>query len=91
LAGTDIEAHRDFTRAAERQRRLVIRVMNEDLMRRGPSAGRELWERIPNFTYHPPPLSQAIRHVTWDVVVLILWTAAALWMAWYAVVRRRAD
>ena len=90
LAGTDAEAHRDFTRAAEQQRRLIIRLLNEDLMLRGES-GRQLWEKIPNFTYRPPPVSQSIRHVTWDIVVLMLWTLAAFWAAWYAVVRQRAD
>lgn len=96
LAGTDVEAHRDFTRAAEQQRRLVIRLLNEDLMLRGAQAGpahlssRELWEKIPNFTYRPPTVSQSMRHVTWDIVVLILWTLAAFWAAWYAVVRQRA-
>jgi ABC-2 type transport system permease protein len=88
LAGTDIDAHRDFTRAAEEQRRLIIRLMNEDLMFRGPQAGHELWEKIPNFSYRPPPISKSIRPVMWDVIVMILWTALALWMAWHAVVRR---
>ena len=90
LAGTDVEAHRDFTRAAEQQRRLIIRLMNEDLMLRGES-GRQLWEKIPNFSYRPPPLLQSMRHVTWDILVLMLWTAAASWVAWHAVVRQRAD
>lgn len=95
LAGTDVEAHRDFTRAAEQQRRLIIRLMNEDLMLRGAPAGdaylssRELWERIPNFEYQPPAAADAIRHVIWDIVVLLLWTLATLWMAWYAVVVRQ--
>lgn len=90
LAGTDVEAHRDFARAAEQQRRLIIRLMNEELMLRGES-GRQLWGKIPNFTYRPPPVSQSIRHVTWDIVVLMLWTVASFWAAWYAVVRQRAD
>lgn len=82
LAGTDVEAHRDFTRAAEQQRRLIIRLLNEDLMRRGPSADRALWGEIPNFTYRPPPVSQSLRPVSRDIVVLALWSVAALWMAW---------
>ena len=96
LAGTDVEAHHDFTRAAEEQRRLVIRLLNEDLMVRGAQAGdaylsdRATWERIPNFTYHPPAVARAVRHITWDVFVLLLWTVAAAWMAWHAVVRQRA-
>jgi len=97
LAGTDIEAHRDFTGAAEQQRRLIIRLMNEDLMLRGAPAGdaylssRELWEKIPNFAYHAPLISQAIRYVAWDIVVLSLWTVAALWMARRAVAQSRAQ
>lgn len=96
LAGTDIEAHRDFTRAAEEQRRLIIRLLNQDLMLEGAQAGdaylssRATWEKIPNFTYHPPAVARAIHHVTWDVIVLLLWTATASWMAWYAVVRSPA-
>jgi len=89
LAGTDVEAHRDFTRAAERQRRLIIRLMNEDVMLRGAQADRELWEKIPNFRYRPPPISQSVRHVIWDLLVLVLWTTAASWMAWHSVVRQR--
>ena len=96
LAGTDVEAHRDFTRAAEEQRRLVIRLLNEDLMMRGAQAGdaylsnRATWESIPNFTYHPPAVASAVRHIVWDVVVLLLWTVAAAWLAWHAVVRQRS-
>jgi ABC-2 type transport system permease protein len=96
LAGTDVEAHRDFTRVAEQQRRLVLRLMNEDLMLRGVQAGdaylsnRELWEKIPNFKYQPPAAADALRHVIWDIVVLILWTLAASCVAWYSVVRQRA-
>lgn len=88
LAGTDIDAHRAFTRAAEEQRRLIIRLMNQDLMLRGAQANRELWEKIPNFTYRPPSIAEAVRPVIWDSVVLMLWTALASWMAWHAVVRR---
>lgn len=93
LAGTDVAAHRDFTRAAEQQRHLILRMMNEDLMLGGARTGNaylsthELWERIPNFVYRSPPAVLAARDVIWDIVVLMSWTAAALWMAWYAVAR----
>jgi ABC-2 type transport system permease protein len=95
LAGTDIEAHRDFTQAAEQQRRLILRLLNEDLMLGGAHTGdahlsnRELWEKIPNFSYRPPRLPQSIRPVIWDIGVLVLWTLAASLTAWYAVVRQR--
>lgn len=81
LAGTDVDAHRDFARAAEEQRRRIVRLMNEDLMFRGPQASCELWEKIPNFTYRPPPISHSLRPVLWDIVVLMLWTAAAFLIA----------
>jgi ABC-2 type transport system permease protein len=87
LAGTDTEAHRDFTRAAEQQRRLIIRLLNEDLMLRGPQANRDLWQKVPNFTYRPPPVSGSIRQVTWDIVVLLLWTVAGIGAAWYGTAR----
>lgn len=97
LAGTDVEAHRDFTRAAEQQRLLIIRLMNEDLMLSGVRSSdahlssRELWERVPNFEYHPPAASDAVRHVTWDIAVLTLWTVVASWMAWFMIARRRTN
>ena len=90
LAGTDVEAHRDFTRAAEQQRRLIVRLLNEDLMLRGAQADDRLWQGIPNFSYRPLAISQSLRPVIWDIVILALWTLAALWMAWSAVVRQRA-
>jgi ABC-2 type transport system permease protein len=90
LAGTDVEAHRDFTRAAEQQRRKIVRLMNEDVMLRGAQADRELWDKIPNFEYQPPPVSRSMRPVIWDIVVMTLWAIAATWMAWHSVVRQRA-
>ena len=65
LAGTDFAHHRHFSVDAEAYRRDFVRVLNEDTMKKrggghhGSSAGRELWEQLPAFTYEPPPVSYA--------------------------------
>jgi ABC-2 type transport system permease protein len=88
LAGTDISAHHHFILAAERQRNLIIREMNEDMMLNGAGQGDRyvasaaLWDRVPQFAYEPPSASFAIRSLGWDLAVLVLWGAAAAWFAW---------
>jgi ABC-2 type transport system permease protein len=95
LAGTDVAAHHHFAREAERQRELVIRAMIEDIMLRAAGRGfahlgdAALWARVPEFTYHPPPSSLAFRSALWDLVVVILWSALALFGARRAARRQK--
>lgn len=94
LAGTDVAAHHHFASAAEHQRQAVIRAMNEDIMLRGAGRGfsylgnTELWTRIPEFTYHPPPASSAIRSAFWDLLIVMIWSVLALVLAWHAARRQ---
>jgi ABC-2 type transport system permease protein len=95
LAGTDIAAHRHFALEAERQRALIVRAMNEDMMLNGAKqgdayvAGAALWQRIPDFVYRPPSLSFALRAARWDFLVLGLWGVMAVWLAWRASSRQQ--
>lgn len=95
LAGTNIDAHEHFSQAAEQQRRLIISMMNDDLLIRGAHSGdahlssHELWERIPNFAYRAPGLPFAIQTATWDALALLLWSVAALWLARHGVEHQR--
>jgi ABC-2 type transport system permease protein len=95
LVGTDVTAHHHFARAAERQRNLVIRAMNEDIMLHGAGKGfahlgdAALWARIPEFTYQPPPASFAFRSALWDLAVVMMWSALALFAAQRAARRQK--
>jgi ABC-2 type transport system permease protein len=86
LAGTDFPQHRHFVTAAESYRRLIQRTMNGDIaanQKRGRVylAGRELWEKVPDFEYTAPVASWVLGNVRWSVVILGLWlVAAVVWM-----------
>jgi ABC-2 type transport system permease protein len=94
IAGTDVSAHEHFAREAERQRALIVRRMNEDMMLHGAGqgfdyvAGPELWARIPDFAYAPPTASAAFRSALWDLLVLVSWSLAAPCLAWRAARRQ---
>lgn len=70
VAGTDFAHHRDFSVAAERQRRVMQDLISHDLVHHADSrgdqhfsykAGPELWATVPPFTYAAPPLEFALR------------------------------
>lgn len=90
LSGTDTASHRHFAMEAEKQRNLIVRKMNEDMMLNGAGesfaylADENFWESIPDFKYQPVSFSYALRSVLWDFLLLGLWAAIALWLAWRA-------
>ena len=92
LAGTDVASHEHFSLSAERHRRLIIREINEDMMLHGAGMGFdyvadvELWARIPQFAYTPPPASLALRSAAWDGLALLAFAVIATMLA-----RRAAD
>jgi ABC-2 type transport system permease protein len=94
LAGTDLATHRDFSVQAERQRALVIRAMNEDMMLRGAGQGfdylaqPDLWQRIPAFAYQSPSASFALNAAWRDLLALHAWSVLALGLAWRAARRQ---
>jgi ABC-2 type transport system permease protein len=87
LSGTDFHQHRDFLTAAEAYRRRIQRTMNADIMAhpvRGGGAylaGRELWEKVPEFHYDAPETAWVLRNVRWSIALLAAWLVVALaWM-----------
>jgi len=84
FAGTDFSHHRHFSVAAENHRRAFVHVLNEDMMNsRGghhATAGRELWEKLPAFSYDPPPVESASKAAKPGLTVLALWAVGA-WAA----------
>ncbi|MBM4015997.1 MAG: DUF3526 domain-containing protein [Planctomycetes bacterium] len=84
FAGTDLAEHRRFALAAERHRNEFVRVLNEDLMRNAPpgdhryTAGRELWESLPEFRLAPSGFGDAWSTAREGALVLAGWLVAAL-------------
>jgi ABC-2 type transport system permease protein len=89
LAGTDFAQHRDFASAAEKYRRMLVKLMNDDMTyNAGKSdfsylAQPAVWRKVPDFEYQAPSTAWALRHQTISIALLALWlvatTAAALW------------
>jgi ABC-2 type transport system permease protein len=79
MAGTDFSHHRHFAAHAENYRRVINKMMNEDLMYNGGSgnanyfADKTLWERVPQFGYELPPTTWAISTQKLALTVLLLW------------------
>jgi ABC-2 type transport system permease protein len=82
LAGTDPWHHARYADAAEEQRRLMQRILNEDIMvnsRAGETylASADLWSRIPPLEYAGPPVTWALESQQRAIVVLLFWLALA--------------
>lgn len=81
LAGTDFVHHRHFSVAAEQHRREFVKVLNEHTMySKSHSAGRELWEKLPAFSYEAPGTDFALSTASPGLIVLCLWVLGS-WTA----------
>ncbi|MGH8549729.1 MAG: DUF3526 domain-containing protein [Methylococcales bacterium] len=100
FAGTDLEQHRDFIRKAEDARRVIHTMINDYIAEHAArnangewevEAGRELWERIPEFEYTPPGWETVLPHYGPGLGLLVLWLAGCVIAAFLAVSNLRAD
>lgn len=95
ISGTDVTAHKHFADAAEVQRQVIIKELNEDLIRndvgsQGPYVSdAKFWETIPNFSYSPPSLSHSITGALWDFILLALWAFLAIGISWNTAKKQR--
>lgn len=84
LAGTDVRQHRHFTESAERYRRRLVEVMNQDLAihgvgHQGPYlADAALWASVPPFEYRPLRLGDVLAYRGWVLAALLAWATGAL-------------
>jgi len=84
LAGTDFAHHRHFTVAAENYRRTIVRYMDDDILvhptKAGQEylAGRELWQKVPEFHYEAPGAGWALSHYRVSMVLLAAWLVASI-------------
>lgn len=87
LAGTDLGHHRDFVRAAEDYRRLVQKMMNDEITVRPLKAGevflgdKALWAKVPTFNYAPPSAWEVLGRNALPATLLLVWFAATAWFA----------
>ncbi|MBH5384760.1 ABC transporter permease subunit [Bradyrhizobium diversitatis] len=97
MAGTDFSQHRDFSTAAELQRRKIQDIVSEDLIEHADrlnnahftyKAGPELWARVPRFNYEPPPVSFALSHHWTSLALLAVMFCLSAALAQYALSRR---
>jgi ABC-2 type transport system permease protein len=86
LSGTDFSQHAHFAKAAEQYRRMINREMNMDLAHNMKGKeysgayvrGRDLWEKIPDFTYTAPDLGWVLSRQQLSMLVLFGWSALAM-------------
>jgi len=87
LAGTDIHAYRHFADEAEAFRREFVLLLNQEMIDHGGAdgyayvSGNDFWRQNPDFAYTAPGIGDAIRGVRGDVLILLLWLAAAVALA----------
>jgi ABC-2 type transport system permease protein len=91
VAGTDLEHHVDFARAAEAYRGILVKTMNTAIANnKRPDdepyvAGREMWETVPDFAYARPGLGFALTQASGGLFMLLVWSllgALALLLPW---------
>ncbi|MEH2507855.1 ABC-2 type transport system permease protein [Bradyrhizobium sp. AZCC 1578] len=96
LAGTDFSQHRDFSTAAEAQRRKIQNIVSEDLIEHADRlgnahftyrAGPELWASVPQFKYERPSVSFALAHHWASLVLLAVMFCLSVALAQYALSR----
>ena len=79
FAGTDYAHHRHFSDSAEAHRRALVDMLNREFADKGGTdawsykAGRELWERAPEFRHLEPSVGWIVRRQGVSLVALSLW------------------
>ncbi len=99
IAGTDFAHHRDFTTAAEQQRRVIQDIVSADLVAHADTqehlhfsyqASPSLWARVPPFKYQPPAAGWALHQARLSLLMLGAALLLSLLFAWRAVARQTA-
>jgi ABC-2 type transport system permease protein len=95
LAGADLAQYRRFSNAAEAHREQMVNTMNQSIAfdpaidRKNPSAGRELWEKVPPFTYTPPDLKWILSNHWTSIAALGLWVIFVVFAIQRALLKMR--
>jgi ABC-2 type transport system permease protein len=84
LSGTDYDLHRRFVEATSDYREQFLSLLNDELVAYREvntfdyTRGRELWERIPEFSFNPPTADDLMRQHRGSGAALVLWSSVAL-------------
>ena len=82
FAGSDYMHHRHFVEAAETYRFDFVQTLNQDLIDAQGGwdylVGRDMWEKIPPFSYDLPPVSEVLHHYLPGLIVLGIWNLLLL-------------
>jgi ABC-2 type transport system permease protein len=79
LCGTDLEHYIDFRNVSEKYRANLVFLMNENIKNNPKKssfdfvAGKELWEKVPEFKYTYPQVNDLFGSVLPSIVNSILW------------------
>ncbi|WP_415811823.1 ABC transporter permease subunit [Litorimonas haliclonae] len=85
LAGTDNRHLRHFEMQAEAERQTVVNALNRDLMINAVgvedyTADEELWSSFEVFEPTPLPISDAVKSIVLDILILLAWLIGAFWL-----------
>jgi ABC-2 type transport system permease protein len=86
FAGSDFPQHVHFAKAAEEYRRMIQRVLNEDLIRNASNtqayfANDDLWAHVPPFEYAAPGVEWVLGRQLPSLGVLAFWAVALAFCA----------
>lgn len=93
FAGTDYAHHRHFADAAEAHRRALVDMLNREFAEKAGTdawsykAGRDLWERAPEFRHVEPGVGWVVRRQGVSLVALSLWLVLSFAAAFRAAAR----
>ncbi len=97
MAGTDFSHHRHFAIAAENYRRVINKMMNDDMMKNAGKkdfqylANQNLWQSIPPFQYTLPATNWALQTQKFSLAMLLLWALVSVGAAAWTVKNLRVD
>jgi ABC-2 type transport system permease protein len=88
LAATDYDHHRHFLAATSAYRTELLAALNEELAAFdswrtfNATGNRDLWARVPEFTYDTPPAQWAVRRLAGAAAGMGGWLLAAVGLLW---------
>jgi ABC-2 type transport system permease protein len=95
-AATDLAHHQLFSNAGETHRRLIQATLNGDLKDNGQASiknnksyqgDHHLWEKIPDFNYQYPAISELSAQYGRAAACLLLWLAVLFSLSYFAIQR----
>jgi len=96
-AGTNFARDREFADAAERYRRDLIKIMNDDITQNaqgknfGYTADADLWEKVPDFHHEALDFRGSLAENRPDLIILAAWFLTAGFAAMIATARVRVS